>query len=159
MNSGIKRVLNVDSYMLNGCYSIVDQTRPGEAVKLFKSLREDVENKKHVMFVFDGASAPMGFIKGRVFNYIFDIKTGKTSLQTEIDYLFVDKKYQGAGVADMLLKAYEKYCIENGVEKISLKSMPTKQALGFYAKNGYAKANGSMLMTKFVRSALKQKQL
>ena len=148
MVSAIKKVNYVTPYLLENCFYIVDQTRSAEAINLYKTLREDVELKKHIMFVFDGVNAPLGFIKGQPFSKVFDKQTGLYSLQAKIDYLFVDKNFQRSGIGALLLKTYESYCIENGVNRIYLHSTPTKQALNFYMKNGYVNTGIKNVMRK-----------
>lgn len=148
MAVGLEQVFNVTPALVKDCYYIVDQTRPGEAAVLYNTLREDVERRGHVMFVFNGAAFPLGFIKGQILR-IPDFKSvGVVGIQSKIDYLFVDKKYQRAGIGALLLRAYESYCRDNGVGNIILYSAPTVQATGFYAKNGYVRMNGNLLMAK-----------
>lgn len=139
MTPGIKQVFKVDTSLLSNCYHIVDQSRPAEAISLYHSLREDVENHRHVLFVFYGIAAPLGFIKGQ-------INTVKN--EGKVDYLFVDKKYQCTGIGTLLLKEYEKYCLQKGVNNILLYSAPTIQAYRFYSNNGYVMQNANRLMAK-----------
>ena len=139
MTPGIKQISKVDMALRSDCYHIVDQTRPGEAMHLYNNLREDVETRGHILFVFYGISAPLGFIKGQV---------SKIKNEAKVDYLFVDKKYQCTGIGTLLLKEFEKYCLQKGVNNILLYSAPTIQAYRFYSNNGYVMLNENRLMAK-----------
>lgn len=146
MKPGIERVISVNMNLLRDCYYIVDQTRPGDAMALYATLRDDVEKRGHIMFVFNGAAFPLGFIKGQILRRP-DFKNDAQSLiQAKADMLYVDKKYQNNGIGQSLLRAYEDYCAQNGVGQIVLYSAPTQQALRFYAKNGYECVNNNYLM-------------
>ncbi len=135
--AGIKQVYDISVSLLSDCFYIVDQTRPNEAEKLFHTLREEVERRGHIMFVFNGEHFPLGFIKGVI--------NGATS---EINYLYVDRPYKKSGIGTALLKEYEKYCIGKSVKNINLFRAPTAEARNFYTKNGYFSMGNSFLMTK-----------
>lgn len=139
--TGISQIFQVPYSLVKDCYYIVDQTRPSEAAALYNSLKKDIEVRNHIMFVFNGAYAPLGFIKG----FLRDSINGRVSI---IDYLFVDKKYHHSGIGTLLLQTYENYCLENGVQDFSLYSAPTLQARNFYQKNGYSLVNPNYLMVK-----------
>lgn len=140
--AGIERIFSVSKNILSNCYCIVDQTRPGEAISLYYSLKNDIEQKNHILFVFNGAYAPLGFIKGNISNANPDFLTAN------VDYLFVDKKYQRCGIGTSLLNAYEDFCAKNFVQKVSLYSAKTAQARTFYEKHGYILQNANYFMTK-----------
>lgn len=148
MSTGLERVFNVTPDLVKDCYYIVNQTRPSEAIALYNTLREDVENRGHTLFLFNGAAFPLGFIKGQVLRTPDFRVLGGVNIQSKIDYLFVDKKYQHAGIGTLLLRAYESCCREQNVEQIILYSAPTVQATGFYTKNGYVRVNDNFLMAK-----------
>ena len=94
MKPGIERVISVNMNLLRDCYYIVDQTRPGDAMALYATLCDDVEKRGHIMFVFNGAAFPLGFIKGQILRRP-DFKNDAQSLiQAKADMLYVDKKYQ-----------------------------------------------------------------
>lgn len=139
---GLERVFTVTRNLLNNCYCIVDQTRPSEAVALYHSLQKDIEQNGHIMFVFNGAYNPLGFIKGKISRLHSDFLT------SEIEFLFVDKKYQSAGIGTSLIQAYEDFCRKENVQKISLYSAKTVQARAFYEKHGYVLQNVNYLMSK-----------
>lgn len=139
--TSISRIFQVPYSLVKDCYYIVNQTRPSEAIKLYHSLKDDVENRNHIMFIFNGNYSPLGFIKGA----LRDSLNGRDSV---IDYLFVDKKYHHSGIGTYLLKTYESYCLESGAQEISLYSAPTLQARKFYEKNGYSLVNPNYLMVK-----------
>ena len=42
MKTGIQQIFTVSDELLKDCYMITDQTRPGEAVALYHTLREDI---------------------------------------------------------------------------------------------------------------------
>lgn len=148
MKTGIQQIFTVSDELLKDCYMITDQTRPGEAVALYHTLRDDVEKRGNIMFVFNGAAFPLGFIKGKILQTPdFKLYT-PYGIQAKIENLYVDKKYQRAGIGHELLRAYEDYCRDKNVSEIILYGAPTVQASSFYAKNGFHKVNANLLMAK-----------
>ncbi len=141
--AGLRQVFQVPDALLRDCYYIVNQIRPDEAVNLYYSLAQEVEKAGHTMFVFDGAHAPMGFIKGHKVS-------GKNHMH--VDYLFVDGIYRRSGVGTVLIQAYEDFCRKNNFDLIQLYSAPTVQAKSFYAKHGFELVGHNMLMQKTLKN-------
>lgn len=148
MKTGIEKILDVSDDLLSHCYCIVDQTRPGEAVALYHTLRDDIERRGYDLFVFNGAAFPLGFIKGKILSVPHFAPINQYGIQAKIESLYVDRRYQHVGIGGMLLAEYEKYCREKDVSAIVLYSAPTPQAKKFYEKFGYKQVNKNLLMLK-----------
>ncbi len=149
MKAGLKQISIVSTDVLKDCFAIVDQVHPYDAIALFHKMRDDVERRGHVLFVFNGAHNTMGFIKGQINKPNFKSIT-PYGYQAQIDSLYVDKKYQNSGIGRMLVQAYENYCKSQNVAEIILRALPTEQAKKFCEKNGYKLVNNTAVMRKYL---------
>ena len=69
----------------------------------------------------------------------------------EVESIFVEKKYQGAGLGDKLTRNFINWCLKNKVNYVSLLVAPSNQpAVGFYKKLGF-KDYDLVMQLKLVR--------
>ena len=133
----IRQVYNLTDSMMRDCYYIVSYFM-GNASDFYYSVQNKVNSGKSVMFVHEVNGVIKGFLIGAM--------QGKKVAVINNLYVNADAQRQGIGAA--LLKAYENYNYVRGVKSFSLMSRPTKQALDFYQKQGYARLGQSNKMIK-----------
>lgn len=152
MKSPVNQVFNVSDSLVNSLYCIVDQVRPGAAIGIQGTLRDDVQSRGHILFLYNGVCGPLGFIKGKILGApVFQQWCGNI-IQSKIDSLFVDKRYHRSGIGGTLLRTYEEYCCANGVGAIVLQRVPTIQAAQFYSRHGYINIGGKYIMGKILNT-------
>lgn len=132
----IRQVLNVSDRMRLDCYSIANSSA-GNMESVYYCLRDWVNKYGRVMFVWEKDSVIYGFLVGHSLKKL-----------AQVDNLYVDKRFQRAGIGTELLRAYEEYARKVGAISISLQSRATVQAKNFYIKNGYHQISPSRFMEK-----------
>lgn len=127
---------------MRDCYYVISASNGTMADSFFNRAERDINQNGHIMFTAETPGMVVGVIKGRVFNM-------QDSALAEIEYFYVDKKYQSRGIGRALLAAYENY-VQSGhnVRGIRLHSAPATRTLDFYKKSGYKITGARYLMAK-----------
>lgn len=134
----VEQVYSISDSLLSDCYCMANMTRPDQAAAIYACLRNDVESRRHPMFVFYDSRGVCGFIKGKFIQ----------PNQSHIDWLFVDSMFRGRGIGQKLMTVYTNFCRENNVSELTLYSAPNLRALNFYAKCGFERVGGNYKMRK-----------
>lgn len=134
----IRRVFLLNKELLWDCFYIANQFVDAAVLASWAQLKHKVDSGQAVLFVDEKDN---GFLRGFLLG-------GMKSNVAVVDNLFVDKRFQRGGVGSALLQAYEDFARSGGIQQIKLQSRPTKQAVEFYAKNGYAKVDFGYNMQK-----------
>ncbi len=134
----IRRVFSLRKEMLWDCFYIANQFVDAALLASWAQLKYKVDSGQVVLFVDEKDN---GFLRGFLLG-------GLESNVAVVNNLFVDKRFQRGGVGSALLQAYEDFARSGGIQQIKLQSRPTKQAMSFYQKNGYAKMDFGYNMQK-----------
>lgn len=66
-----------------------------------------------------------------------------------LEGIFVDEKYRGSGVANLLLKSCEQWAKEQGCQEFASDvELHNSQSLNFHLKHGFTEANRIICLTK-----------
>ena len=132
----IRRVFNVSDKMRLDCYAIANSCA-GNMESIYYCLQDWVNKDGRVMFVCECNSIVRGFLVGHNIRNL-----------ARVDDLYVDRQFQRSGIGTALLRAYEDYSRKNGAGIMRLQSRATKQAKGFYEKNGFRQISADRFMEK-----------
>lgn len=132
----IERIYNLDADLCLDCYYIVSEFM-GDAENFYYSAQYAINNQKHIMFINRQNSLVRGFIVGKI--------EGETA---KIDHLYVTRKYQKSGIGGALLKQYINHVKSQNVNRVTLQSRCTVQALNFYKRNGFEQVAGTYMLQK-----------
>ncbi|MBD5391574.1 GNAT family N-acetyltransferase [bacterium] len=127
----ILQITNLSEDMLIDCYHVASMSRPAAAEEIAYTLQRNVNERGHIMFVVMKDMFLRGFISGHL------MSNHGYAGEAEIDWLFVDVRYQRRGIGDMLMRAWREYCREHGIGRIKVRPAPTVASKQFYAKQGF----------------------
>jgi GNAT superfamily N-acetyltransferase len=110
-NYQIKQIFFVSNKLRQDCFNLAKSAAANiaEAEEVKKNIQKDINKEKHWLFVCTASGTLRGFIKGRpgaLPEYVDGLPLGKSC---ELEWLYVDKKYQRCGIGSGLMKAYADY--------------------------------------------------
>lgn len=88
-------------------------------------------------------------LRGQVVGFIiFVLINNKNKKRAYMDELWIKSNYQGKGIGKELVKFFENFCKEKGVEVADLISHREANAYEFYKKRGYSESDEFVFMSK-----------
>ncbi len=133
----IRQVVAVPKEIALDCFYIMNQFVDVNEMVL-ANICDGVSKGQTLMFIDEKPNGFItGFLTGRVDNGVGYVQN-----------LYVDKKYHRCGIGGALLNAYQNYCVVNGMQRITLNTRSTRQAINFYEKNGFVQMTANKLMQK-----------
>lgn len=132
-NIKIVRINNVTDEILLDCYQIANQTRPENAAQIYCTLKQNVNNRGHVLFVCTINEIIYGFIAGGT----AFAKNHDEPLTANVEWLFVDVWHHRKGIGRRLLAKCEEHFRANGFKRMTVERAPTIKAKEFYIAGGF----------------------
>ncbi len=150
----IEQISFVSDKLLDACYklSATAAANVAEAEEVKSNLQKDVNISGHWLFTYTAQGQLRGFMKGHLENlpkYVNDLPTGQGC---EMEWLYVDKRFQRQGIGTSLIKAYEKYAMSQGVVNLFGYLSNTKPLKKYFKKFGYGIIGWNNLIGKNLKT-------